>query len=49
MGRYVGQRVGGGVVQCLVLTKAADTQLQRGEVQGWWQDRHGLSYERLFC
>jgi hypothetical protein len=21
----------------------------KGEVQGWWQGRHGLSYECLFC
>ena len=45
----MGQTVGGGVVQHQVLTRAADTRPWSGEVQGWWQDHHGLSYEHLFC
>ena len=51
MGGRVGQTVGGGVVQRLVLTRALDAQPWKGEVQGWWwwQGHHGLSYGRLFC
>ena len=45
----MGQTLGEGAVQHLVLTRAAGTRPWRGEVQGWWQDHHGLSYERPFC
>jgi hypothetical protein len=49
MGGHVGRMVGGVVVQCLVLMMVVDIQSWRGEVQGWWQVRRGLSYVRLFC
>ena len=48
MGGRVGRKVGGVVVQYLVLTMVVDIRPWIGEVQGWWQVRRGLSYVRLF-
>ena len=39
MGGHVGRKVGGVVVQYLVLMMVVDIRPWRGEVQGWWQVR----------
>jgi hypothetical protein len=49
MGGRVGRKVGGVVVQYLVLMMVVDIRPWIGEVQGWMQVRRGLSYVRLFC
>ena len=49
MGGHVGRKVGGVVVQYLVLTMVVDIRLWIGEVQGLLQVRRGLSYVHLFC
>ena len=49
MGGHVGWKVGGVVVQYLVLTMVVDIRPWIGEVQGWLQVRCGLSYVPLFC
>jgi hypothetical protein len=50
MGGHVGRKVGGVVVQYLVLMMVVDIRPWRGEVQGWLQVCRGLSYVRLvFC
>jgi hypothetical protein len=42
-------RACGSDIQCQVLMMVVDIRPWRGEVQGWWQVRCGLSYVRLFC
>lgn len=49
MGGHVGRKVGGVVVQYLVLMMVVDIRLWIGEVQELLQVRRGLSYVRLFC
>ena len=46
---HVGRKVGGVVVQYLVLMMVVDIRLWIGEVQELLQVRRGLSYVRLFC
>jgi hypothetical protein len=49
MGGCVGRKVGGVVVQYLVLMMVVDIRPWIGEVQGWLQVCRRLSYVCLFC